>query len=77
MPVYDFECQKCGYISEAITDIHQRRIVCPECKNPISSEILLSRLEDFEIIQCGFCSKAYKVRYIVKSVELADIELLV
>ena len=33
MPVYDFECQKCGYISEAITDIHQRRIVCPECKN--------------------------------------------
>jgi len=69
--------KKNGYKKEEYSGKLDDDLICPECKNPISSEILLSRLEDFEIIQCGFCSKAYKVRYIIKSVELADIELLV
>jgi len=47
-------------------------LVCPECKNPISSEFLLSRVDDFEIIRCGHCSKVFRVSYIIKTLELED-----
>lgn len=69
--------KKNGYKKEEYSSKLDDGLICPECNYPISSEILLSRLDDFEIIQCGFCSKSYRVRYIIKSVELADMELLV
>jgi len=64
--------KKKGFKKEEYSGKLDNDLVCPECKNPISSEILLSRLDDFDIMHCGFCSKAYRVNYIIKSIELAD-----
>jgi hypothetical protein len=61
-----------GYKKEEYAGKLDNDLVCPECKNPISSEIFLSRLDDFDIMRCGFCSRAYKVSYIITSVELED-----
>ena len=64
--------KKKAYKKDEYTSKLDSDLVCPECKNPISSEILLSRLDDFDIMHCGFCSKAFRVSYIIKSLELAD-----
>jgi len=69
--------KKKGYKKEEYSGKLDNDLVCPECKYPISSEILLSRLDDFDIMHCGFCSKVFRVSYIIKSLELEDSELVV
>ena len=31
MPIFDFECEKCSHIEEAITDSSVRITICPKC----------------------------------------------
>ncbi len=64
--------KKKGYKKDEYSGKLDNDLVCPECKNPISSKILLSRVNDFDIMRCGFCSKAFRVSYIIESLELAD-----
>ena len=69
--------KKKGYKKEEYSGKLDNDLVCPECKYPISSEILLSRLDDFDIMHCGFCSKVFRVSYMIKSLELEDSELVI
>ena len=69
--------KKNGYKKEEYSGKLDDDLICPECKYPISSEILLSRLDDFDIMHCGFCSKVFRVSYMIKSLELEDSELVI
>lgn len=42
MPLYDFECEKCGKIHEAVTDWTVNTHECPFCSEPAKRIISLS-----------------------------------
>lgn len=42
MPLYDFQCQHCGHVREALAPVEQQIVECPDCHAP-AHRIISSR----------------------------------
>ena len=43
MPVYDYQCKRCGHVFEEVHDIHVRlrRCICPQCDEWVALKRLI------------------------------------
>ena len=42
MPIFDYECKRCGHKEEMIVKDYMQQVLCPECKKSLMQRLVCS-----------------------------------
>lgn len=59
MPIFDFECMKCGHVVEKIVSGEASPPACPKCEGPMK-KLFSASGQDFRLYGEGFHKRSHK-----------------